>query len=48
LYRQIGWLLTLEDSVDIAGRSTKLVDNVRPIGDQTALGDEEAFVINRG
>jgi len=48
LYRKICRLLALEDAVDIAGRSTILVDNVRPIGDQTALGDEEAFVINRG
>ena len=48
LHRQVGRLLALEDAVDVAGRAPVLVDAIRPIGDQAAGGDEEAFVVDRG
>ena len=42
LDRQIGRLLALEDAVDVAGRAPVLIDRIGPVGDQAALGDEEA------
>ena len=42
LHRQVGRLLALEDAIDIAGRAAVLVDVIRPIGDQAAVGDEES------
>ena len=42
LHRQVGRLLALEDAVDVAGRAPVLVDQIRPIGDQAAGGDERA------
>ena len=47
LHRKIGWLLALEDTVDIAGRLPVLVDLIRSVGDQAAGGDEGAVVIDR-
>ena len=43
LHRQVGRLLALEDAIDVAGRAAVLVDDIRPIGDQAAAGDEEAI-----
>ena len=34
LHRQVGWLLALEDAVDVAGRLPVLVDQIWPVGDQ--------------
>src|SRR5712671_556546 len=34
LHRQVGWLLALEDAVDVAGGAVELVDPIRPISDQ--------------
>ena len=48
LHRQVGWLLALEDAIDVAGRAPVLVDNIRPVGDQAAAGDEETFAVDRG
>ena len=48
LHRQVGRLLALEDAVDVAGRPPVLVDQIRPIGDQAAAGDEEADGVDRG
>ena len=48
LHRQVGWLLALEDAIDVAGRAPVLVDEIRPIGDQAAAGDEEAVGVDRG
>ena len=48
LHRQVGGLLALEDAIDIAGRAPVLIDDVRPVGDQAAAGDEVAFVVDRG
>ena len=42
LHRQVGWLLALEDAIDVAGRAPVLVDEIRPIGDQAAGGDEDS------
>ena len=42
LHRQVGRLLALEDAIDVAGRAPVLVDQIGPIGDQAAAGDEEA------
>ncbi len=47
LHRQVGRLLALEDAVDVAGRAPVLVDEIRPIGDQAAGGDEDAFEVDR-
>src|ERR1043166_1112455 len=38
----------IEDAIDVARRALVLVDNIRPIGDQPAGGDEEASVVHRG
>ena len=42
LHRQVGRLLALEDAIDVAGRAPELVDQIGPIGDQAAVGDEES------
>src|SRR6516162_3029679 len=46
LHRQIGWLLALEDAIDVAGGSPVLVADIRPVGDQAATGDEEAIRVD--
>jgi hypothetical protein len=33
LHRQVGWLLALQDAIDITSRAPVLVDEIRPIGD---------------
>src|SRR5438445_12309071 len=48
LHRKVGWLLTLEDTVDIAGRAPILVGVIRSVGDQAAGSDMRALVIDRG
>ena len=35
-----GRLLAFKDPVDVGGRATENIGSIRPIGDQTALGDE--------
>ena len=40
LHRQVGGFRALEDAIDVAGRVPELVEDVRPIGDQAAGGDE--------
>jgi len=47
LHRQIGWLLALEDAIDVAGRLPELLDEIRPIRHQAAGSDEEAFPVDR-
>ena len=37
LHRQVGRLLALEDTIDIAGCLPVLVDPIRAVGDQTAI-----------
>src|SRR6266508_3353391 len=48
LHRKVGWLLALEDAIDIAGRAAVLVGKIRPIGDQAAAGGVESSVVDRG
>lgn len=45
--RKIGWLLALEDAIDAPGRTPVLVVGIRPIGDQTAVGDDVAGRVDR-
>jgi hypothetical protein len=40
LHRQIGWLFTLENAVDVAGCAAVLVDEIGPVGNQTVGGDK--------
>ncbi len=47
LHRQIGWLLALEDAIDVAGRAPVLIDQISPIGDQAAAGDGGAVGVDR-
>ena len=48
LHRQVGRLLALQDAIDIAGGAPVLVDEIRPVGDQAAGGDEVAIGVDRG
>src|SRR5262249_61989394 len=48
LHRQVSWLLTLEDAVDVPGRAPVLVTLIGAIGDQAAGLDEVAERIDRG
>src|SRR5262245_55258814 len=48
LHRQVGWLLALENTVDILGRAPELVNKVGPIGNQPAGGGERALVVDGG
>src|SRR5262245_60354088 len=48
LHRHVGWLLTLEDTVDIIGRAPERIDCRSPIGNQTAGLDKEAINVDRG
>src|SRR3954464_14491685 len=31
LHRQVGWLLSFEDAIDVAGCEAELIDRIRPI-----------------
>src|SRR5262245_12042738 len=44
----VGRFLTFEDAVNVARRAPILVGPIRPIGDQAAGSDEEAFVVDCG
>src|SRR5215471_16450333 len=48
LHGQISRLFTFEDAVDIAGREAILVNEIRSIRNQSAVGDELSLVIDRG
>ena len=48
LHWQIGRLLALEDSIDVAGGAAVLVDLIWPVGDQAAAGDEKPFGVDCG
>ena len=47
LHWQVGRLLAFEDAVDVAGRSPKYIERIRPVGDEAATGDEEAERVDR-
>src|SRR5262249_3305894 len=48
LHRQVGWLLALEDAIDVTGSETVIVEVIGPIGDQPAASHEGAFVVDCG
>ena len=48
LHRQVGRFLSFKDAIDIAGRAAVLADQIGPVGDQAAGGDEGAIGIDRG
>src|SRR5262245_46494552 len=48
LNRQVGWLLALEDAIDVAGRAAELVREIGPIGDETAAGGPKPGAVGRG
>ena len=48
LHGQIGWLLALQDAVDVAGGAPELIDEIRPIRNQAAGVDENTIVVDRG
>ena len=48
LHWEVGRFLTFENAIDIAGGAPTVVNNVRPVGNQTAGADELAPVENRG
>src|SRR5262245_60970168 len=45
LHRQIGWLRTLEDAIDVTRRAPILIDEIRPVGDQAAIADIKTGVV---
>src|SRR5262245_11528834 len=47
LHRQVARLLTLQDTIDIAGCPTEWFDRVGTIGEQAAIGGEVAPRVNR-
>src|SRR5215471_15850871 len=48
LHWHFGWLLAVEDAVDISGRTSELIDVIRPIRNQAAASDELASKVNGG
>src|SRR5262249_18926031 len=47
LHRQLGWLLALENAVDIASRLPQLLDDVSSVTDQSAVSYVIAVRVNR-
>src|SRR5262249_18067534 len=48
LHRKVSRLRALEDTIDIVRCAPELVDQIRPIGDQAAGGDEETLEVDSG
>src|SRR4051812_12971195 len=48
LHRQIARFLAPEDAVHTTGHSSKLIDVIRPVGDQATIDDEKAKRVDRG
>src|SRR5262249_49202406 len=48
LHRQIGWLLALENTIDVSGCAPVLVGPIRPVEDQAAAGDDVSVRIDCG
>src|SRR6516225_11529505 len=46
LHREVTRLLTLENAIDVAGGATVLIDEVGPVGHETAIGDEVSIGID--
>src|SRR5262245_45489088 len=47
LDRQVGRFLSLEDAVDVSGRTPELIDRISPIGDQATAYDKVAERVDR-
>jgi hypothetical protein len=47
LYRQVGRLLAFEDAIDVSGGAPVHVEEIRPVRDQAAGGDDEACEVGR-
>jgi hypothetical protein len=43
--RQVGWLLALEDAIDVCGCARVLLGQIRSIGDQPTVVDEESRIL---
>src|SRR3974390_2239535 len=41
LHRQVGWLLTLEDAIDVASSLSERIDRVCPVRDETTIINPE-------
>ena len=48
LYGEVCRLFAFEDSIDVAGCTSVLVDQIRPVGDQAAAADEQAERVDCG
>ena len=48
LYRQVRWLLALEDAIDIARRLPELIEVIRTVRDQASIDDMESSVVDGG
>ena len=48
LHRQISRLLPFKDAIDVARGAPVHIDDIGAIGDQAAIGDEVASVVDRG
>src|SRR5262249_57080297 len=48
LHREVGGLLALENAMDVAGGGTELIEESRPITDETADLDKQTGVIDCG
>src|SRR6516225_7586895 len=48
LHRHVGWLLTFQDAVDVAGRLAEQVDKIRTVGDQATGRDHCMIEVDRG
>jgi hypothetical protein len=47
LHREVGRLLTFENAVDVTGRLPMLIDEIGPIGNETAVGDGGTIPVDR-
>src|SRR3974390_3112850 len=41
LHRQVGWLLALENAIDVASSLSERIDRVCPVRDETTISNEE-------
>jgi hypothetical protein len=48
LHREVGWLLALEDAINVAGRAPERIYCIRSIGDQAAANGVVAVGVDRG
>src|SRR5262245_64954063 len=47
-YWKVAGLLAFENAIDVSRRASGLVDEVRPIRNQAAVGDEQAIAVHCG